>query len=58
MGSSIPIPVFNKDRVNIKAAQFSIKPRLRSRVRYEGYKYNKGECLCSFIVSNHIEIWY
>jgi len=26
MGSSIPILVFNKDRVNIKAAQFSINP--------------------------------
>jgi len=26
-------------------------------VRYEGYEYNKDECLCRFFVSNHSELW-
>jgi len=33
------------------------KPGLRISVRYEGYQYNKDECLCRFFVSNHSELW-
>jgi len=43
---------------NAKVHQSKLfKPKLRIRARYEGYKYNKNECLCRFFVSNHSELW-